>query len=772
MAQLENIDSVMSSGSRRSIVDQNSKTNEKINHIANGTNNSNMSNELERSRQAMREKYKGLLMEGVNTNQSPTRFERSRDINRAPLYDDKNYMNKESSIYKQFKKSLGDKKDESGMSHRSGNSSKYDQLDYLDDSDDDYEQEEEKDEDYNFTAEEEDEDEDDILDDDELGSLTEGEADFYSKNYQKPSFLSDETDSFNEYDLEEQQEDSDEEPLIKYFTWKKLLYFLLGLLMFGYFYRKGDEKLVPYNENNNENNNFGGSFRFSSNAGSFTNIQKQINHLYNELSTRDKRWNNEFDAKLKIVISQFEKNIKSLLPPSLLNVESEIKSIHNKIQNLQESTKNIKPQNFEFSLTNVTSLQKQLVSELEKELPTEIPVMVNNSSSMLIIPEMHNYISHLLSNLIKYSNVTLKESSDLSNKYPLNYDLNNYIKEILTNEFQYINKEFFINELNSRLQANKLEILNDLKDNIQMELSRFNEKNNGAKHNGFPERYSTVLLKRLINQIYDVNQHQWGNDLDFMTFAQGTRLMKSLTSSTSLQGNGIAPMQMLSDNKLDSSSTYWQCQPNNQGECHLAIRFNKPIHLTKISYLHGRFTNNLHMMNSAPRKISVYVKLTNGQDITNLQQTAERFNEGQSYGGDKTFIKIQTYEYDIFSKKIKQNFPLPPWFIPLKPLVKSIIFQVDSNYGNKDYTSLKKFIVNGVTEADLAIMKSKSFPMYDYKSNETSSPEYHYDYNLEQQPRFAHPIHQQITASSRPVASKDLPNQKNVPSFGDDQKVV
>lgn len=772
MAQLENIDSVMSSGSRRSIVDQNSKTNEKINHIANGTNNSNMSNELERSRQAMREKYKDLLMEGVNTNQSPTRFERSRDINRAPLYDDKNYMNKESSIYKQFKKSLGDKKDESGMSHRSGNSSKYDQLDYLDDSDDDYEQEEEKDEDYNFTAEEEDEDEDDILDDDELGSLTEGEADFYSKNYQKPSFLSDETDSFNEYDLEEQQEDSDEEPLIKYFTWKKLLYFLLGLLMFGYFYRKGDEKLVPYNENNNENNNFGGSFRFSSNAGSFTNIQKQINHLYNELSTRDKRWNNEFDAKLKIVISQFEKNIKSLLPPSLLNVESEIKSIHNKIQNLQESTKNIKPQNFEFSLTNVTSLQKQLVSELEKELPTEIPVMVNNSSSMLIIPEMHNYISHLLSNLIKYSNVTLKESSDLSNKYPLNYDLNNYIKEILTNEFQYINKEFFINELNSRLQANKLEILNDLKDNIQMELSRFNEKNNGAKHNGFPERYSTVLLKRLINQIYDVNQHQWGNDLDFMTFAQGTRLMKSLTSSTSLQGNGIAPMQMLSDNKLDSSSTYWQCQPNNQGECHLAIRFNKPIHLTKISYLHGRFTNNLHMMNSAPRKISVYVKLTNGQDITNLQQTAERFNEGQSYGGDKTFIKIQTYEYDIFSKKIKQNFPLPPWFIPLKPLVKSIIFQVDSNYGNKDYTSLKKFIVNGVTEADLAIMKSKSFPMYDYKSNETSSPEYHYDYNLEQQPRFAHPIHQQITASSRPVASKDLPNQKNVPSFGDDQKVV
>lgn len=769
----------MSTGSRRSTVDGISKTNEKVNHISNGTNNSNnsnMTNELERSRQSMREKYKDLLIEGVNTHGSPIRVDRSRDINRTPLFDDKNYMNKESSIYKEFKKSLGEKKDESRTSQRSGNSSKYDQLDYLDDSEDengyddyDYEQEEEKDEDYNVTAEEEDDEDDE---DDELGSLNEGETDFYSKTYQKPSFLSDETDSFddNEYDLDEHQEDLDEEPLTTYFTWKKLLYFLLGLFVFGYFYRKGDEKLVPYNENTN-NHNFGGSFRFSSNAGSFTNIQKQINHLYNELSTRDKRWNTEFDAKLKIVISQFEKNIKSLLPPSLLNVESEIKSINTKIQNLQESTKNIKPQNFEFSLTNVTSLQKQLVSELEKELPTEIPVMVNNSSSMLIIPEMHNYISHLLSNLIKYSNVTLKEPSDSLNKYPLNYDLNNYIKEILTNEFQYINKDFFINELNSRLQANKLEILHDLKDNIQMELTRFNE-NNAGKHNGFSERYSTVLLKRLINQIYDVNQHQWGNDLDFMTFAQGTRLMKSLTSSTSLQGNGIAPMQMLSDNKLDSSSTYWQCQPNNEGECNLAIRFNKPIHLTKISYLHGRFTNNLHMMNSAPRKISVYVKLTNGQDVTKLQQMAERFNEGQSYSGDKTFIKIQTYEYDIFSKKIKQNFPLPPWFIPLKPLVKSMIFQVDSNYGNKDYTSLKKFIVNGVTETDLAIMKSKSFPMYDYKSNETSSPEYHYDYNSEQQPRFAQPIQQQITSSSRPVASKHIPNKKNVPSFGDDQKVV
>ncbi|CAL9728197.1 spindle pole body assembly component Mps3p [Monosporozyma unispora] len=782
MSQMANIDSIMSTHSRRSNLDGNSTTNDKTNYISNGTNNSNMTNEMERSRQSVRETYKNLLMEGVNTRQSPNKTERGRDVNRTPLYDDKNYINKESSIYKEFKKSLGDKKDRSRVSQRDNTNSKYDQLDYLDDTDNengdgdyDYEQDDDEEEDINVTADEEDDDYD-------LDSLAENlnEANYYSHSYEKSPFVSDETTSPNdddddEYELDEPHEYSDEEVGTTKFTWKRLGYAFLALLVFGYFYRAGDESVTPISDNNNNsNNNVGGSFRSSPNLGSFTNIQKQINHLYNELSTRDKRWNSEFDEKLKIVISQFEKNIKKLLPPSLLNVESEIKSINTKIQHLQESAKNNNPPKYEFTLTNVTSLQNKLLNELEKELPSEIPVMVNNSSSILIIPEMHNYISHLLSNLIKYSNVTVEKSNESNkDKSPLNYDLNNYIKEILTNEFQYIDKEFFLNELNSKLQANKIEIFHDLKANIQLELSRFN----GNKNSGFPERYSTVLLKRLINQIYDANQHQWGNDLDFMTFAQGTRLLKSLTSLNSPRGNGVAPMQMLSDSKLDSTSTYWQCQVNGQGQCNLAIRFNKPIHLTKISYLHGRFTNNLHMMNSAPRKISIYVKLNNGQDTSKLQHIAERFNEGEMYtGGDKSFIKIQSYEYDIFSKKIKQNFPLPTWFIQFKPLVKSMIFQIDSNYGNKDYTSLKKFIVNGVTETDLSIMKAKSFPMHDYKNNETASPDYHYDYNAEQQPA-GQPRQQQITLSSKIISPKDNNNNnnnkpQNVPSFGDDQKVV
>lgn len=727
MANISNNDIPLSNYSRNSISND---------YMINNNNNTAGNSDRSKSRDLIKEKYKDLLMEKIHS---------------AP-----------SIPYKD-----GDWKTSDNNSHQlDSNELKYKDLDYLDDTDD-------SDYDYSYTNDhkrsQSDTSDDDITLDEDKDGYVSGDYDLnesYDYDYDY-----DQTNSQYLY-----EDNNNNNTLTSNKSFFHLKFIVISFLIFSsivYFTRIG------VSHNNNNNNLYSSPIQPS---GSITNIQKQINHLYNELNIRDKKWNNEFDDKLKIVISQFEKNIRKLLPNKnfITNFQNEINSINSKINFLQDSFNNSNNKNPNFkNLQNFTFLQNEILNELNHSLPLEIPVMINNSSSIMIIPELHTYITRILSNLIQHSNLTNMPSQNLED-LKLKYDLNNYIKEILTNEFQYIDKGFLLNELNHNLKINKLEILNELKDSIKMEWNKYTNNNNNQNRNDFPERYSTVLLKRLINQIYDTNQHQWGNDLDFMTFAQGTRLLKSLTSNNSPAGNGVSSMQLLSDTKLDSTSTYWQSEPDPNGQVTIGIRFKQPIYLTKISYLHGRFTNNLHMMDSAPRKISIYVKLVQNIDTMNLQKIAKQYNEGDPFTRDKSFIRIQTYEYDIFNKRIRQNFLLPGWFIKFKPLVKSMVFEINSNYGNKEYVSLKKFIINGVTETDLNILKSKSFPIRNYKDDESSSPEYHFDSNFEriqqqqqQQQQLKEPKKQReaVEGNYKNRNKQRDTNTKKVLSFGEDELV-
>lgn len=565
------------------------------------------------------------------------------------------------------------------------------------------------------------------------------------------------------------------------FSWKNILLCILLITAITYFVRIGDN-FTNTEYNFEEKNTKKNPLFQNGKENSLTNIQKQINHLYDELSNRDNMWNMELDDKIKLIINQFEKNIRKLMPNNILNFQKQLDNLYGKIEFIEKKTKNNNYGNKVdklFHLNNVTNLQEQLITELENNLPTQIPVMINNSSHLLMIPELHNYFSSLVSNIIKYSQVDNEsDANSIANfNNTLNYDLNDYIKEILTNELQYVDKLSFIHEINERLQENKFEILEELKSSIQNEISKaksslHNDNNYQNTNNNLSKRYSTILLKKLINHIYNTNQYQWEDDLDFATFAQGTRLLKSLTSNNYPRGNGVTSLELLSDVKLSSSSTYWQCPVSSNG-CSLAFRFSKPLYLLKISYLHGRFINNLHMMNSAPKKISIFVKLNNKLQNAKLLEIAKSNGQGNFFFKEKSFIKIGEYEYDLLDKNIKQQFPLPMWFIQTKPLVKSIIFNMDENYGNDEYISIRKFIINAVTQDDLEILKSNSFALgnkessYDPDSDDTfgdSIPHYHVDGNRR-------PTHPHITLNKRQVGIDSTEQKKRIPAFGQDELV-
>lgn len=465
---------------------------------------------------------------------------------------------------------------------------------------------------------------------------------------------------------------------------------------------------------------------------SMTNLQRQINHLYNELDHRDDQYKTDFDKTIKVVISQFEKNIKKLLPSNFMYLQSQLESLTNRVNNITYGlTRWEKNNNRVLSIENVTEWQQQLLHQLETQLPQEIPVVINSSSSLLVIPELHDYLVRLTTSLTQHSH---------SPEQPLEYDINHYVKEILANQFQYIDKDYFIKELNKSLQLNKQEIWQEMQD-------RFNQwQNENGAQEIVPHQYSTILLKKLINQIYNNNEHQWEDDLDFATSSQGTKLLNHLTSASWKNGNGVNPMELLQDAKY-GPSTYWQC--GSPTGCSWAIRFKEPVYLTKLFYLHGRFRNNLQIMNSAPKTISVYARMATNDGTRKLVELARSFKLGKSFSGDSQHILIGQYNYRLIDNKIRQPLSLPTWFIQLKPLVRSLVFQVDQNHGNRQFTSLRKFVVNAVTQQDLQIMESNSFPMI---SNE---PEYA---SSTQAP--------QLRDKPRAIAH-DM--EQDVPSFGQDE---
>lgn len=482
---------------------------------------------------------------------------------------------------------------------------------------------------------------------------------------------------------------------------------------------------------------------------SVSNIQRQINHLYGELTTKNEKYQSDFDKTIQVVISQFEKNIKKLIPLDLLDLKSQLELLNSKFNALSSTVSHwgsvYNGNQSSFSMDNITEWQNKLLEELQTKLPNEIPVIVNNSSDMLVIPELHDYISEVLSSLVQHIEPS-------GSRLPLAYDLNEYMKEFMENQLQYVEKNYFIQELNRKLQLNKHEIFEEIYSKVE-ELGN----NKQGSLNVPPEQYSNILLKKLVHKIYNANQYQWEDDLDFGTFAQGTRILNHLTSPTWKNGYGASPLELLSNSP--SNAAYWQCSSTN--DCSFAIRFQQPIYLFKLSYLHGRLTNNIHMMNSAPKKISIYVKLANDPDtIKKLNQVGKAYNQGQSLKKDSSYIRIGQYEYNLADPKIKQQFSLPSWFIKLRPLVHSMVFQVDENYGNKHFTSLRKFNIKAVTMQDLLITKRNDFPFRSGDIPDFSSPEFLEDFEKH---HLKHPTRSNNEEQNIVVDNDDIP------SFGEDE---
>ncbi|AET41499.1 Mps3p Ecym_8214 [Eremothecium cymbalariae DBVPG len=435
-------------------------------------------------------------------------------------------------------------------------------------------------------------------------------------------------------------------------------------------------------------------------------LQTQLNHLSHDTEAQRKTFKSDLDSNIKMIIQQFEKNIKRILPRDVSKLESNIAHLEAEMQQINQM----------LLMENVTQWQRDLVTKLNEKLPDKIPIVMENDTNMLLIPELHEYLSILISQIVQQSVTSLPQ---------FKFNMNHYIKEVLNNNFQFVDKQYFLNHLQESLLSTRDEI----KQELESRLSHL------TSPELVPQQVSSVLLKKLVHKIYNSNLHQWESDLNIATFAQGTKLLNHLCSKT-IHGP-VGPMDLLQDCN-SCTSTYWKC--NSEG-CSWAIRLEEPMYLTKIGYLHGKFSHNLQIMTAAPKKISVFVKLYEG--ARGIPSNVQRWSKNNH------FVSLGHWEYDIFDNKIRQDFELPLWFIQGKFLIRSIGFEINSNHGNPEYTALRKFVVNAVTPKDLKLMDQ--FPA---------------DWKI-QVPDYSVMIDDQERIRASRIAQ--LHNSNEVPSFGDDE---
>lgn len=466
---------------------------------------------------------------------------------------------------------------------------------------------------------------------------------------------------------------------------------------------------------------------------SFSTLQKQINHIYNELSARDEKQRREFDEKVKIIISQFEKNIKKLLPRRVLGVDEDVRLLQQQYAELAEKYDTLSQQ-----LAGGYNHDDMLsaLRDAEQALPDTLPVTLNNDTNEVQLQGVKNYLSTLIAKTL--------ETVLPGDHAHIQQSIERYVDAALGDKLASLDRATITNEIRRHIEENKVELWHDIR--------AYMATANGGEATNAP--ISTSTLRQIVLQVHNSHRHQWESDLDFATSVQGTSIIGRLTSHTFPRGNQAKADVLLRDSAGGSPSAYWECARDSPGgKCGVAFAFNRALHLTRLWYVHGRLENNVHVMASAPRNVSVYVRLQRDRDVEALVVAARQHGQGAQHARDGRFVKIGTYAYDLASAQVRQQFTLPGWYIGCKPLVRAVLFEVESTYGSEEYVSLRKFVVNAVVESDLAIIREGTFPLRLGEQQPVA------EYGVAQAPEYS-------TGTTHSTA-----RPSNVPAFGDDEQV-
>lgn len=413
--------------------------------------------------------------------------------------------------------------------------------------------------------------------------------------------------------------------------------------------------------NNNEKHNI-------IDINSFSDIKKSINNLQFQINDNNERQTSKLHDFKNYIDVKFDKISKKFysIDEDLNNLSKNNDILIRRIEELKLSKINIKNE--------------------------KIPVILDANNNVKILPEFESYLINLFENEISLSENMKKE-------FEIDYKrfLSDYLDEILNKKVGFMKKEEILSLISFKFQENKSKLISEIKSLINsgtptptpphfkdLKYNKTNEKiNYSLASNG--ARIINYLTSKTFKPKYKKSIKNWfGLGLNSNKHGE-----KEIDEDVTVSNSVISSPFIV----LTEEEGFWKSSDVNGTR--LAIKFLEPIFISDVFYKHKKLLNGA-ILTSAPKKFSVFVNSVDNKNEEIFKQS--KFNERLN-----GYIKVGEFEYNLNSETIEQSFDLPPF--TKKYLINSIIFKVDSNYGNDFFTSLYKFRINGLTKFDIYSLK-------------------------------------------------------------------
>lgn len=409
------------------------------------------------------------------------------------------------------------------------------------------------------------------------------------------------------------------------------------------------------------------STQIVSNVSTFGDITKSIHNLQwqiNELNNRQK--------------SKFQ-DLRNYIDLKMDEVSSKFKKVDQQVDDIKRSNEALLSQLNALSLDNIQV-------ELSK-----IPVIIDDDKNIQLLPEFKDYLqSYIKSSL---------SSNEVQRQFQLNLQgfISDYTQEIIHSKVGFMNREEILKLISLQFQENKRKLIDEIK---QLTTRSLRPKE-------VPEKLvssSGYVKQDKVDYAQSSNGARIINYLSSKTFKPRTKSKSWLQSVFSASGpttnnrNANGYENQDPDNWDDVNPTspfivltqndgFWKTEDINGT---IGIKFLEPIYMDEFLYEHKRVFNSA-LLTSCPKVLSICVQ---SDDDAYLQEHTPFANEQR---GDK-YTKVLELHYDLNDDAI-QHAEVPSWL--KKVLIKSMIVQIDGNYGNDFFTSLYKFHIHGITRFDV-----------------------------------------------------------------------
>ncbi|ODQ80635.1 hypothetical protein BABINDRAFT_166238 [Babjeviella inositovora NRRL Y-12698] len=360
----------------------------------------------------------------------------------------------------------------------------------------------------------------------------------------------------------------------------------------------------------------------------------------------------------------------------------------------------------------LVSAEHNALDGIAQRLPSEIPLIVSkNDQDFKLLPEFELFLTKLISQ-VSQGNSSVSWDQFMKEN---NSNMLLYIREITSNELQYITMPALTELLALKLKTNN----EKLKQEISKLLTSFLEKHHSTSHLDEQELSSKIevlILENMVAAFRNESAPSIAYLRNFASYEHGARILGFLTSPSifkaerSLLGKAFlgwydfftadyksgANNVLLDYTSLAETERLWITRLEG---AHLGIKLTENIFFTELVLETQDISDVLYRM-SLPQKMSLFVRPLEASKVGILR---EEFSDLAQHNIRplNSFTKIMEMEYSLRHKDPFQLFKTPERYLNLGIPIKDIYIEFDNNWGNKEILCVGGIKVFGVTSVEL-----------------------------------------------------------------------